>query len=353
METMKNQEENRGKTILPPDAEAMRKCRARWDSIAKPLEGLGRFEEMIVRIAGMQRNENVSIDKKALIVMCADNGVVAEGVSQTDSSVTAVVTDNFAEGLTSACVMSRVAGVDVFPVDVGVQTKTKVFQDKVMPGTNNIAREPAMTRRQAEDAVEAGRRAARRCREKGYQILLTGEMGIGNTTTSSAVAAVLLGEDPAVLTGKGAGLSGAALEKKKDVIRKAIELHRPDPSDPLDVLAKVGGLDIAALAGVFLEGAALGLPVVTDGFISACAALAACRMDPEVKGYILPSHMSRESGMEKIMKELKAEPVLYADMKLGEGTGAVALMPLLDMALAVYRNMPDFEGIKIEPYKPL
>lgn len=339
--------------ILPPDERAMEACRRRWLSIAKPLFGLGSLEDAVTQIAGITRNENVSIDKKGLIVMCADNGVVEEGVSQTDSSVTAVVTDNFTKGLTSACLMSRVAGVDVFPVDVGVKTKTKAYQDKAAWGTKNMVREPAMTRKEALFSIRSGIRAARRLKEAGYGILLTGEMGIGNTTTSAAVACALLGEEPDRLCGRGAGLSDKGLLRKREVIRRALAKHRPDPQDPVDVLAKVGGLDIGGLTGVFLGGAMERLPVVMDGFISAAAALLACRIAPAARDYILPSHMSGEPGMERILRELGKEAFLGCHMKLGEGTGAVALMPLLDMTLEVYRKMPDFAGIQIEAYEPL
>lgn len=285
--------------------------------------------------------------------MCADNGVVEEGISQTDSSVTAVVTNNFAKGLTSACMMSRVAGVDVFPVDIGVQTDTEVYTEKVAYGTKNMAMEPAMTRQQASASIRTGIRMAKRLKEAGYEILLTGEMGIGNTTTSSAVVSALLGEDPERLSGRGAGLSDEGLVRKREVIRRAITRWQPDPSDPVDVLAKVGGFDIGGLAGVFIGGAMERLPVVMDGFISAAAALLACRIAPGVRDYILPSHMSGEPGMERIMKELGMEAFIGCHMKLGEGTGAVAVMPLFDMALEVYRKMPDFDGIQIKAYRPL
>lgn len=339
--------------IQPPDEQAMEACRKRWLSIAKPLFGLGSLEDAVIQMAGIQRNENVSIDKKGLIIMCADNGVVEEGISQTDSSVTAVVTNNFARGLTSACLMAGKAGVDLFPVDIGVASDTEVYTDKVAPGTKNLAREPAMTREQAVQSVCTGIRTVRRLKEKGYQILLTGEMGIGNTTTSTAVVCGLLQEEPDLLCGRGAGLSDAGLARKKEVIRRALAERRPDPSDPLDVLAKVGGFDLGGLAGVFLGGAMEHMPVVMDGFISAAAALTACRIAPAAADYILPSHMSGEPGMARILRELDKEAFIGCHMKLGEGTGAVAVMPLFDMALEVYRKMPDFNGIQIEAYQPL
>ena len=270
METRDSEIKIPGKEDIPsPDRAAMEKCQSRWLSIAKPLFGLGTLEDAVTQMAGMTGTADVSIDKKGLIVMCADNGVVEEGISQTDSSVTAVVTDNFSRGLTSACIMSRAAGVDVFPIDIGVAADTKVYTDKIAYGTKNMLKEPAMTREEAEGSILAGIRAAKRLKKEGYQILLTGEMGIGNTTTSSAVASVLLGEDPERLSGRGAGLSDAGLQRKREVIRRAIGLWKPDPADPVDVLAKVGGFDIGGLAGVFLGGAMGRLPVVMGGFISA------------------------------------------------------------------------------------
>ena len=341
------------KQIRPLMAAPMEECKDRWNSLAKPIHGLGRLEEVFMQIAGIQGSADVKVGKKALIVMCADNGVVEEGVSQTESSVTKVVADNFAKGHTTACIMAKRAGVDVFPADIGVNEKTEIYDElKVRCGTGNIAKSPAMTREEARKAVEAGIKMACMCKEKGYEILLTGEMGIGNTTTSSAVAAVLLDVSVEQVTGRGAGLSFEGLKKKQAAVKNAIENNRPDRKDPLDVLAKVGGLDIAGLAGVFLGGAACGLPVVIDGFISAVAALLASKFSSLVRSYAIPSHMSKEPAMERVMSRLAMEPYLNCNMGLGEGTGAVALMPLLDMTYDVYTMMDTFEQIEIEPYQP-
>ena len=350
---MEKTEENNSFKVTGLDQASMERCQRRWMQIAKPLYGLGRLEDAIIQIAGIIGNEKVSIDKKALIVMCADNGVVEEGVSQTDSSVTSVVTDNFAEGKTSACLMSRRAGVDVFPIDIGVQTKTKVYEDKVAWGTRNMAKGPAMSKEEAQGAIHAGIRAAWRCRELGYQILLTGEMGIGNTTTSSAVASVLLGLPPEKVTGKGAGLSDSGLRRKVEVIRQAIKVNTPNPSDPLDVVRKVGGFDIAGIMGAFLGGALYGVPVLADGFISCVAALCAVRACPLAKKAVFASHVSAEPAGHMVLEALGLEPLITARMRLGEGTGAVAAMPLFDMAAAVYRGMSTFSDIEIEEYKPL
>ena len=238
-----------------------------WDSIAKPLHSLGKLEDALVRIAGMTGNERIHLDKKALVVMCADNGVVEEGVTQTGQEVTAIVAENFLSGATSACTMCRQCGTDVYPVDVGMAVDTKVPTDlKVAMGTKNMVKEPAMTREEAVRGIEAGIEMVSRLKARGYGLIATGEMGIGNTTTSSAVAAVLLNCPVEEMTGRGAGLSSEGLNRKITAIGKAIEKHQPDPEDPIDVLAKVGGLDIAGMTGVFLGGAALGVPIVIAGF---------------------------------------------------------------------------------------
>lgn len=338
--------------IEPLDMQAMNACRQRWNALAKPLYGLGSLEEILVQAAGIRKTPELNFNKKALVVMCADNGVTVEGVTQTDSSVTAVVTDNFARGETTACIMSEVAGVDVFPVDIGVKSDTFVCTKKVRYGTGNIKCGPAMTEEEAVQAIEIGISTAEELSEKGYQIFLTGEMGIGNTTTSSAVISVLLACPPEEITGRGAGLSDEGLRRKQTVIKQAIAINAPNKKQPLDILAKVGGLDIAGLTGVFLGAAALRIPVVIDGFISAAAALLAMQIEPLSREYMIASHQSKEPGMEAVMRALSMEPLLHCNMKLGEGTGAVALMPLLDMALAVYQKMPTFDGIEIEAYKP-
>ena len=224
---------------------------------------------------------------------------------------------------------------------------------KVMYGTHNFAKEAAMTREEAVAAIEVGIQMVKKCAEAGYEILATGEMGIGNTTTSSAVVSVLLGEDPKVMTGKGAGLTKKGLRKKVQVIREAVERMQPDKTDAIDVLSKVGGLDIAGLAGVYLGGAIYRIPVLIDGFISAVAALVAVRLVPECAGYILPSHLSDEPASRKILDALEKKPFLTCGMCLGEGTGAVAAMPLLEMGLQVYRKMGTFDDIHVEQYEVL
>ena len=340
--------------IKPLDRTAMEMAAKRWDSIAKPLHSLGKMEKLVIQIAGITGSADVSVKKRALVPMCADNGVVEEGVTQTGQEVTAIVAENFLSGATSACVMSRQCGTDVVPVDLGMVVDTKVPTDlKIACGTANMTKEPAMSREQAVQALEAGIEMVRRLKEEGYELLATGEMGIGNTTTSSAVAAVLLDRPAEEMTGRGAGLSGDGLTRKINAIKKAIEVNAPDPEDAIDVLAKVGGFDIAGMAGMFLGGAALGVPVVIDGFISCVAALIAQRICPTAGEYMIASHVSKEPAARLILEALGKEAVIHGEMCLGEGSGAVALFPFLDMGIAVYDSMSTFEDIHVEQYEEL
>ena len=340
--------------IKPLDERAMEIAAKRWDSIAKPLHSLGKMEKLVIQIAGITGDPDIHIKKRALVPRCADNGVVEEGVTQTGQEVTAIVAENFLSGDTSACVMSRQCGTKVIPVDIGMTVDTRVSTDlKVACGTANMTKEPAMTREQAVQALETGIEMVRRLKEDGYGLLATGEMGIGNTTTSSAVASVLLNRPAEEMTGRGAGLSGDGLDRKIHAIKKAIAVNRPDPKDAIDVLAKVGGFDIAGMAGMFLGGAALGVPVVIDGFISCVAALIAQRICPQAGDYMIASHVSKEPAAHLILVALGKEVVLHGEMCLGEGSGAVALFPFLDMGVAVYESMSTFEDIHVEQYKEL
>lgn len=340
--------------IEPLNKEAMETAAKRWDSIAKPLHSLGKMEDIIIRIAGITGSPDMVLQKRALVPMCADNGVVEEGVTQTGQEVTAIVAENFLSGDTSACVMCRHCGTEVIPVDIGMITDTKVPADlKVAYGTANMTKGPAMSRRQAVQAIEAGIEMVRRLKEQGYGLLATGEMGIGNTTTSSAVASVLLDRPAEEMTGRGAGLSGDGLERKIKAIKKAIEVNRPDKEDPIDVLAKVGGFDIAGMTGMFLGGAAYRIPVVIDGFISCVAALIAQRISPLAGEYMIASHVSKEPAARMILESLGKEAVIHGNLCLGEGSGAVALFPFIDMGVAVYGSMSTFGDIHVEQYEEL
>ena len=241
------------RSIIPADQNAAAQAKARWDSIAKPLGSLGALESAVIRMAAITGTPNVDISRRAVVVMCADNGVVADGVTQTGQEVTAIVAENMSTGDTSVCAMGRAAGVEIVPVDIGVATPLhgeRILQRNIRRGTANLSQGPAMTREEAERAVLVGVEVARELCDGGVKLLGTGEMGIGNTTTSSAVAAVFLNKEPEVMTGRGAGLSSEGLVRKIHAIEQGIAVNRPDPSDPLDVLHKVGGLDLAGLAGV-------------------------------------------------------------------------------------------------------
>lgn len=350
-------EETRWKEkIKPLDENAMEEARARWMTVGKPLFSLGSLEDAVIQIAGIKGTSDFELRKRGLIIMCADNGVVEEGVTQTGQEVTAIVADNFTRGETSVCIMAEEAKVDLFPVDVGMATDVPSVtkkEYKVMYGTHNFAKEAAMTREEAVEAIEVGIQMVKKCAEAGYEILATGEMGIGNTTTSSAVVSVLLDESVENVTGRGAGLSSEGLNRKIRAIERAIEKHQPDKKDILDVLSKVGGLDIAGMTGAFLGGAIYHIPVLIDGFISSAAALCAVRMVPETADYILASHCSGEPAGRMVLEELKLPYLIDAKMSLGEGSGAVAAIPLLEMGVNVYRKMSTFEEIKVEQYEEL
>ena len=356
--------------IEPIDRDAMEEAWKCWDSLCKPLRGLGWLEEALVQMAGIYRTAHPHPDRRAVIIMGADNGVVKEGVTQTDSSVTIQVLENMGELLSTACVMCQLAGCELIPVNIGALSDGKhprIRNRVVRHGTGNIAEGPAMTREECIRAILVGVDTIREMKEEGYELIVTGEMGIGNTTTSSAVTAVLLKDiisrgrsnenathiDACVeaVTGRGAGLSDDGLERKKNAIRCAIAINQPDPADPIDVLEKVGGFALAGLAGVFLGGAAAGLPVVIDGFISLTAALLAARISPGCAAYMIPSHQSKEPGAKLILEALHLEPGLCMDMCLGEGSGAVALLPFLDMAAEIYEHMGTFDDIHVEAYE--
>lgn len=341
------------KKIKKPSQEAMDACRQHWDTIAKPLHSLGKMEDYLVKIAGITGSPRICLEKKALVIMCADNGVVEEGVTQSGQEVTKTVSENFLTGKATSSVMCKVTGTDMFPVDIGIAAETSLRNEKVAYGTKNIAKGPAMTKEQAVQAIETGIRLAEELKEKGYQIIATGEMGIGNTTTSSAVASVFLDIPVELVTGRGAGLSTEGLTRKISAIHRAIEINRPEPGDGIDVLSKVGGFDLAGMAGLFLGGASLGIPVVIDGIISSAAAMAASVICPDCVHYMLASHLSKEPAAQMLLEKMGLFAALDCDMRLGEGTGALTLFPVLDLACAVYNSMSTFEEASIEQYQPL
>lgn len=339
--------------ITSIDEKAKSLCQKRWNSIAKPLHSLGKMEDFLIQTAGITGNASVRFDKKALIIMCADNGVVAEGVTQSDQNVTAIVSENFLSDKATAAILCKKTGTDIYPIDIGIAVDTKLENHKIAYGTKNMAKEPAMTREEAERAIEVGIEKVCELAHQGYQIIATGEMGIGNTTTSSALASYFLKEDVEKMTGRGAGLTSRALEKKIAVVRKAIEDYSPSFDDAIDALAALGGFDIAGLTGVFIGGAIYHVPVVMDGFISTTAALTAVQICPECAEYILASHVSKEPAAEKVLSAMGKEAALHCDMHLGEGTGAVTLFPILDLAVEVYEQMSTFQDIEIDAYVEL
>ena len=341
--------------IPAPDEAAAAAARARWDSLAKPLGSLGLLEDAIAQIAALTGSASVSLKPRTLLVFCADNGVVAQGVSQCGSEVTGAVAAALSQGRSTVCPMARLADCAVRAVDVGMVSPTPpgVLDRRVLRGTNDITQGPAMTRQQCLSAIRAGASLAKEQARAGVKLLAVGEMGIGNTTTASAVTAALLALPAETVAGRGAGLSDEGLRRKRRAIETALRLNAPDADDPVDVLAKVGGLDLAAMCGAYLGAAQARLPVLIDGFVSAAAALCAVRLSPEAAIAMLASHVSAEPAGGFLLKALGKRALIDAGLRLGEGSGAVAAMPLLDMALAVYSAGDTFVQRGIEPYTRL
>ena len=328
--------------VAPLDSAAMDAARARQARLAKPPGSLGRLEALSVQLAGITGRVYNTPEKKRLLVFAADNGVVAEGVTSAPQSVTLAQTVNLAHGRTGAGVLARRFGCAVTVCDVGVAAAIDdpaVLDRKIAYGTQNIAEGPAMTRAQAVQAILTGAELAR---QADADVLGVGEMGIGNTTTSAAVLAALLGADAEAVTGRGGGLTDAGFERKKAVVARALSVNAPDRRDPVDVLAKVGGFDLAAMCGAFLGAAAAKKPAVIDGYISAVAALCAVRLCHGVRDYLIPSHASAEPGCALAMEALELKPMLLLDMRLGEGSGCPPAMALLDAACAVLNGMATF-----------
>lgn len=354
METILYQELARIRSVDPG---IRQQAKAKWDAVFKPLDGLGSLEETVCKIAAAQDTVQVNIEKRAILVLCSDNGIVQEGITQSPSRITRTVAGNIAAGKASINRMAACCHTDVISVDIGMEERAdKCLDRRIAPGTRNFAREDAMDREEAVRAILTGIDLVAGCKEKGYRLLGTGEMGIGNTATTSALASLLLGRSPEDVTGRGAGLSEELLHKKRVVIEKALSFHfGPDylekPANVITMLQCVGGFDIAGLAGVFLGGALYRIPVIIDGVISACAAVIASRLCPAAVSYMLPSHLGKEPAHRYLLDELGLTPVIHGELALGEGTGAVLLIPMLDMALAVYDNKETFEENNLEAYE--
>jgi len=320
----------------------------RLNSLTKPLGSLGRLEEMAARLVAIREEEFPDCANKVIFTLAADHGVAQEGVSAYPSAVTRQMVLNFLSGGAAINVLCRQFGIEVVVVDIGVDGGTDeldgLVRMKVRRGTNNMATGPAMTRTEACRALQAGIALSERAQRDRKKLVGTGEMGIGNTTAASAVTAVLCGKPVAEVTGKGTGLDDNALHRKIDIIERALRVNQPHVSDPIDVLSKIGGLEIAGLAGLALGAAARRIPVVIDGFISTAAAAIAVAIEPRVKGFLFASHRSPEPGHDALLKFMGLEPFLELDMRLGEGTGAALAMPLLEASAKLLREMATFSS---------
>jgi len=340
--------------IRPVSTMAADKARERVDGLVKPIGSLGRLEDYAVRLAAIFGKTNLPPLKKAIAVFAADNGVWDEGISPVPQSVTAMQAVNMTKGVTGVGVLAACTGTDVFVYDMGIRgfSAHKGIEDRRMAnGTGNIAKGPAMDIGQAIKAIAHGIDAAETLWEKGYRLLGCGEMGICNTTTSSAVLCALTGAEPEETVGRGAGITDEQLEKKREVVRQALEINKPDPDNTLEVIATVGGFDIAAMAGFFLGAAYKQIPVVIDGFISAVAALAASHLNAAATGYMFASHHSAEPGFDIVMEALGLDAPLHLDMRLGEGSGCPLMFTVLDGAAAVLTRMATFAEARIDPSK--
>ena len=344
---MKTSRERIG-AIRPVDRNRYLRAKKRWDNLAKPIGGLGKVEEEIARIYAIKGDAH--LENFALLVFCADNGVVAEGVSQTGQDVTKNVADRFATGETVSCLMARRAGVKVYPLDVGVCGETRIPKAKTLLGTQNMVKAAAMGEEDFEAAFEAGYTLAKKAKACGGEVLLLGEMGIGNTTAATAAGCGLLHRDPLDLTGRGAGLSDAGLQKKISAIRRALALHAPG-RDALDLIRKVGSLDMAAMCGAITYGALNGMPVILDGAITLVAAFAMVKTHSDVRDYLVPAHATTEKVSQEILSCLGFAPVIEGNLHLGEGTGALCLVPILQMGAEVFNEMISFKAAEIPAYK--
>ena len=333
-------------SISPLDRGLEQEVQDHLDHLTKPKGSLGRLEELALRMALLQGRPRPVHPQKVVFVFAGDHGVTEEGVSAFPKEVTYQMVLNFLRGGAGINVLARHAGAHVKVVDIGVDHPLEeaegLLRRKVAPGTRNMVKGPAMTREEAAEAVMVGVELARQAVEEGYTLLATGEMGIGNTTPASAVTAVITGRPVAEVTGRGTGIGLDDLQRKVAIIERAIEINRPDPSDPLDVLAKVGGLEIGGICGLVLGGASLGVGVVVDGFISTAGALLAHALAPAVTDYIFAAHQSQEQGHRAQLSHMGLRPLLDLDLRLGEGTGAALAMTLIDAGIKICNEMATF-----------
>ena len=333
-------------SIQRVDPKAYEAAQERLDDLTKPPGSLGRLEEVARRLAGLQGTVRPSVRRKRIYTMAGDHGVVAEGVSAYPREVTAQMVYNFLRGGAAINVLARHVGAEVVVVDMGVDHDfggvEGLVHAKVARGTRNLAREPAMTREEALAALGTGVNLGMRAAEEGVDLVGIGEMGIGNTTPAAAILAAFSGAAPEEVVGRGTGVDDQGLARKAEAVRRGLGVNRPDPSDPLDVLHKVGGYEIAGMAGVCLGAAARGTPVVVDGFIASAGALVAVRLAPAVSDYLFLSHRSQERGHGRMVEVLGQRPLLDMEMRLGEGTGAALAMGLIEAAARILSEMATF-----------
>lgn len=330
------------------DKTSMEKTQEHLNGLLKPPGSLGVLEDIALQLSGIYGDAMPKIGKKAIIVMGADHGVVAEGVNPFPQAVTAIMMPLFSQGVTGMAVLAKHVGASVTAVDIGVVSPIDhpgVLNRKIKPGTDNMAQGPAMSREEAVKAIEVGIEVANEEIQKGAKVLGTGDMGIGNTTPSSAILSVFGGFSPEDVTGRGTGMSDEGLINKVNVIKKAIEVNNPDKNDPIDVLSKVGGLEIAGIAGIILAAAANRVPVVVDGFISSAGALVASRISPKAKEFMIASHSSAEKAARMMLETVGIRPMLDMKMRLGEGSGAALTFNIIDGAIKILHEMYTFKDI--------
>ncbi len=336
--------------IMPIDESWIQSVQSRTDQLIKPIGSLGRLENYYVQMGAIQQTLTPSVERRAIVVFSGDHGVIGEGVATCPQRVTLQQTENFVRGYTGMCAIAKQANAVVYPVDVAINGEVAiagVINRKLAHGTNNIKKGPAMTEQQAIKAIEVGIEIVNDVVKAGVDILATGEMGICNTTPSAAILSVLTGLDSAEVTGVGANLDDDRLRNKIEVVRTALAVNEPDKDDPIDVLSKVGGYEIAAMTGAFLAAAANGVAIVVDGFIATVAALLAVKMAPACKDYLIPSHKSHEKGAIIASRLLGLEPPLDMQMRLGEGSGAVLMFNIVDAACHMGKHMITFDEADI------
>lgn len=334
--------------ITKTNEDVKEQTRKKWDNLLKPIGSLGALEEITIKISGMTGKVINKFDKKAIAVMCSDNGVVDEGVSSAPQIFTKILAESMAKGLTGVATLGKYTDTDIFTINLGIKgnlENSEVWDRKIAEGTKNFTKGPAMTYEEAVKAIEIGIEVGDELFSKGYDILGTGEVGIGNTSTAVAVVSSLSGLDVDLICGKGAGLTNEQYSHKKELIKKSIAIHKPDKENPIDVISKVGGFDIGGMCGLCLSAAKNKKPIVIDGFISSAAALCATKLSPYVSEYMLTSHLSAEPGAKYVFEELGLKPILNLDMRLGEGSACPLAFQIIEAAEYTLENMGTHDDV--------